>query len=171
MNYEERWNILEKLLKHLINKGETIPKDVLKDLRSAKTLIQIYKMKPEDSETVRKIEKYLDNVEFQLVFAVQKIEGEKSAEEWMRKLERSRMPTMEIEEPSVSRAVYGVPRDKKWVRVKLDTDLTEEEIIEAAKEFGLEVKAKEGQWVTVFGEETDIKSFIKKIADTYSTKS
>ena len=171
MNYEERWSILEKLLKNLINKGETIPDDVLKDLRSAKTLIQIYRMKPEDSETVRKIEKYLDNVEFQLVFAVQKIEGEKSAEEWMKKLERSRIPTTEVEEPSVSRAVYGVPRDKKWVRVKLDKDLTEEEITETTREFGLEVKAKEGQWVTVFGEDSDIKSFIKKIAETYSTKS
>jgi hypothetical protein len=43
MSYEEKWKVLADLLAELQEKGETIPADVINDLRSAKTMIQVLK--------------------------------------------------------------------------------------------------------------------------------
>ncbi|MEM2875333.1 MAG: DUF2096 family protein [Candidatus Bathyarchaeia archaeon] len=165
MDYEERWKVLESLLKYIIDKGKTVPKDLLKDLRSTKTLIQIYKVKPDDPENVRRIEEYLNNVESQLIFKIQMMEGEDSAKRWMKKLEKTKKSTAgKPEECLVSKAVYGVPRNKKWVRIKLDEGLTEEKVVRDASEFGLNFRVDGDKRITVFGDAEKIKSFIKKMA-------
>ncbi|MCD6503812.1 DUF2096 family protein [Candidatus Bathyarchaeota archaeon] len=169
MTYKERWKILEELLKHLSSKGEAVPKGLLKDLRSAKTLIQIHRVKPDDPETIRKIEEYLDNVEFQLIAKIQSLEGEESAKRWMMKLEKARI-SLESKEEEVSEPLYGVPRGKKWVRISLDENLNEEKVVKAARDLGLEFRVEDEKRVTVFGEEEKIKMFIKKMTETGSQK-
>ncbi len=170
MTYKERWKILDNLVKYLSGRGEPIPKHLLMDLRSAKTLIQICRMKPEDPETVRRIEEYMDNVEFQLIAKVQRLEGEESAKKWMMRLEEARLPLEGEEETETSKPVYGVSRNKKWVRVSLDENLSEEKVVKTARSLGLEFRVEDEGKVTVFGEEEKIKTFIKKIAEASSQK-
>ncbi|MBT8171645.1 DUF2096 family protein, partial [Candidatus Bathyarchaeota archaeon] len=63
MSYEKKWNILSNFLTELKKNGKKIPTNVVKDLRSAKTIIQVRKVDPTHRETISRIDKYLRNVE------------------------------------------------------------------------------------------------------------
>ena len=64
MGYEETWKVLADLIAELRKKGEVIPASVMNDLRSAKTMMQIFKADPSHIENIPRIETYLENVEF-----------------------------------------------------------------------------------------------------------
>lgn len=167
MQYEKVWKVLEDLFKTLVEQGEKVPSNIINDLRAAKTLIQIYKMKPDDSQSIVKIETLLDKIESGLIFLMEKSRGVESAKEWMRKIEDVRMGRLEvIEEEAITRAVYGVPKDKSWIKIKLSADLTRERIEEEAKGLNLKVEESGEGHVLVIGNKDDLKSLIKNIAET-----
>ena len=68
MGYEEVWRVLDNLLIELRKRGELIPTDVMNDLHSAKTMMQILKADPSHTDNVPKVETYLGNVEFSLLY-------------------------------------------------------------------------------------------------------
>lgn len=166
MQYEKVWKVLEDLFKTLVKQGEKVPSNIINDLRSAKTLIQIYKMKPDDSQSIVKIETLLDKIESGLIFLMEKSRGIESAKEWMKKIEEMRGGRLEvIEEEAITRAVYGVPKDKSWIKIKLSDDLTKERIMEKAKSLNLKVEESEEGHLLVIGNKDDLKSLIKNIAE------
>ena len=166
MGYEEIWTALADLVAELREKGETIPVDVMKNLRSARTMIQILKADPTHTENIPRVETYLESVEFHLISAAQERFGTEYVEQWMKKLEEARRKIPQTEQ-AVSRFVPGVPRGKRWVRVHVSDETPQRDIEELAEGNRLSYKMQEGGYVLVYGKNTDIKSFVKKMAEKF----
>lgn len=164
MGYEELWKALADLLTELRRRGETIPAEIMNDLRSAKTMIQILKVDPAHTENLLRIERYLGNVEFHLLFAAQDKLGPERVEQWMRKFERARRKVYEKKEAVAAlRFVPGLPRGKRWIRIQVSEDRPQEDIERLADENGLSCRMQENGYMLVYGESEKIKSFVKKI--------
>ena len=173
MNYEIVWKALSDLATELKRRGESVPPNVMKDLRSAKTMIEIIKADPTCTECIPKIENYLDMAESALILYAQERLGPELAEKWMRKIETVRKKAYEEEmetEVKASKFIPGVPRDQSWIRIEI-TDETPKGIVqEVAKEMGLSCKFQEDRYVLVYGEKLKIKNFVKRMAERLREK-
>jgi len=165
MGREEAWMVLADLLRELRERGETISSDIMNNLRSAKTMIQILKADPTHIENIQRIETYLENVEFQLVSAAQERFGTEYVERWMKKLEQARRVTEEKE--TAPRFVLGVPRGKHWLRVHVSEETPQRDTERLAEENGLTCKMQEDGYVLVYGKNENIKSFLRKLAEKF----
>jgi len=166
MNYEEVWKTLADLITEFRKRGETIPPDVMEDLRAAKTMIQVFKADPSHVENIPSIETYLGNVESHLIFTAQKKFGSDFVEKWMQKLREAREKTpREGVTKAASRFVPGLPRGKRWLRVKISRETPRKEIERLAEECGLSCRAQRDGYVLVYGGGEDIKFFVKKMSD------
>jgi len=166
MDYEEIWKTLADLITEFRKRGETIPPNVMEDLRAAKTMIQVFKADLSHVENVPSIESYLGNVESYLIFTGQKKFGSEFVEEWMQRLReaREKKPEEGVTK-AASRFVPGLPRGKRWLRVETSKDIPKKEIEKLAEECGLSCKAQKGGYVLVYGEGEEIKFFVKKMSD------
>ncbi len=165
MGYEEAWMVLADLLTELRKKGEAIAADVMKDLRSAKTMIQILEADPTHAENIPRVETYLENVEFQLISAAQERFGTEYVELWMKKLKDARrIPERKETAP---RFVPGVPRGKHWVRVQVSEETPESHIEKLAEENRLFFEMRDDGYVLVWGKNENIKSFVKRFAEKF----
>lgn len=166
MSYEEAWKVLADLLTDLRKRGETIPTDVMNDLRSAKTMIQILKADPTHIENVPRIEIYLGNVESYLIFAAQNKLGSDYVEKWMKRLGEARRKIYEEGETKPAlRFVPGLPRGERWVRVQVSKDTSRKDIKRLAKENKLSYKIMDANWVLVWGDLENLKGFIQKLRE------
>jgi len=164
MGYEERWNVLADLLTELRRKGEKIPTEIMNDLRSAKTMIQILKADPAHIENIPRVETYMGSVESYLIFAAQEKFGSEFVEQWMKKLEEARR-TVKAEGKAPPRFVPGLPKDKRWVRVQISEDTSRGDIERIAKENKLSCKMQKNGYMLVYGNSESIKAFVKKMAE------
>jgi len=155
---------LEDLLAELQERGEVIPSEIIEDLRSAKTLIQILKADPTHTEYLPEIEAYLGSVEAYVVFAMKEKIGPQYADECMRKIgaARRRVPK---EETQALRFIPGLPRDRPWVRIQVSKETPRGEVEKLAEERGLEYKAQDNGYIIVYGDGEKIKSLVKKLAE------
>jgi hypothetical protein len=167
MSYEENWKVLADLLTELRKKGEKIPTDVMNDLRSAKTMIQILKADPTHIENIPRIETYLRNVESYAVLVAQEKLGTEFVERWLRKLEKAKKTEIEEKEEVTTRFVLGLPRDKNWVRVQISKDTPREDVESLVKENKLSCKIQKNGYILVYGNGKSIKSFVKKMAGKF----
>ena len=158
--------MLADLLTELREKGEVIPADVMNDLRSAKTMIQVLKADPTHTENIPRIETYLENVEFQIISAAQERFGTECVERWMKKLEKARRLVSEGEKPA-PRFIPGIQRGKRWVRVQVSEETSQRDIKILAEENRLSHKLQEDGYVLVYGDNENIISFIKKLAEKF----
>ncbi|NIR86640.1 DUF2096 domain-containing protein [Candidatus Bathyarchaeota archaeon] len=163
MGYGEAWKVLADLITELRRKGETIPPQVMNDLRSAKTMIQILKADPTHLENLPRIETYMENVESYLVLTVQEKFGSDHIEQWMKKLEKAKRAPEE-EEKGAPRFVPGLPRGKHWVRVQVSENMPKNAIKRLAKENKLSTKMQKNGYMLIYGDVENIKLFVKKIA-------
>jgi len=163
MGYEEVWNVLADLITELRNKEHVIPANVMNDLRSAKTMIQVFKADTTHIENIPRIETYLENVEAQLISMAQEKAGSKFVAKWMEKLEEARRKVSEEKEES-ARFVPGLPRDKHWVRVQISEETPKKEIEKLAKENNLSHKIQKDGYMLVYGDDENVKAFVKKMA-------
>jgi len=168
MGYGEVWKILDDLIIEFRKRGETIPPNVIEDLRAGKTMIQVLKADPTRAENIPSIETYLTNVESYLVFRAHQKFGAEFAENWMKKLRDARKTTYMGEEkawePS-SKFVPGLPRNKKWVRVQVSAETPKNEITKLAAECGLSTKMQTDGYMLVYGEGEKLKLFVQKTGD------
>ena len=167
MSYEENWKVLADLLTELRKKGEKIPPDVMNDLRSAKTMIQILKADQTRIEGIPRIETYLRNVESYAVLVAQEKLGTEFVERWLRKLEKAKKTEIEEEEKVTPRFVPGLPRDKNWVRVQISEGTLREDVESLVKENKLSCKMQKNGYMLVYGNGESIKSFVKKMAEKF----
>ena len=163
MRYEETWKVLADLITELRKKGEVIPASIMNDLRSAKTMIQIFKVDPSHIENIPRIETYLENVEFYLISMAQEKFGSEFVEHWMGKLGMARKRISGEAVKVVSRFVSGLPRGKCWVRVQVSEDTSQEDIENLAEEIGLLHKMQENGFVLVCGDDESMRSFIRRL--------
>jgi len=163
MGYLAAWKVLEEMITDFRKRGTLVPAEILSDLKSAKTLINVLKADPSRVDTSQKIEEYLLNVESHLVSEGQKMFGTEYVEEWLRKLdEASKKPFEEEEEET--RFIPGVPREHKWIRVKPSTELPIEKLKVLAEESRLSYNVQNDGCLLVYGKEEGIKEFVKKMA-------
>ncbi len=165
MGYQEVWGTLADLVTELRKKGKAVPADVMEDLRSAKTMIQVLKADPTHTENLSRIETYLENVEFRLISEAQEAFGSEYAERWMKRLEGARKTVQE--EETTLRFVSGIPREKRWVRVQTSKETARKEIERAAEENSLSCKVQEDGYILVYGKDENIKSFVKEMAKKF----
>jgi len=164
MGYGEAWKVLADMITELRRRGETIPPNVMNDLRSAKTMIQILKADPTHLENRPRIETYMENVESYLAFTVQERFGSDYVENWIKKLDKARRAPEE-EEKAAPRFVPGLPRGEHWVRVQISEDMTKDDIKRLAKENKLSSKMQKNGYMLVYGDVEKVKVFVKKMAE------
>ena len=166
MGYEGTWKVLADLLTELRKKGEKIPAQVMEDLRSAKTMIQILKADPTHIENIPRLETYLGNVESHLIFVAQEKIGPEFVEQWMRKLgEARKVVKTEEKAEATPRFVPGLPRGKRWVRIQISENTSRGDIERIAKENKLSCKIQKNGYMLVYGNSESIKTFVKKMAE------
>jgi hypothetical protein len=163
MGYKEVWNVLEDLVTELRKKDQTIPANVMNDLHSAKTMIQIFKADAAHTENIARIEAFLESVEAQLISMAEAQVGSEFAEKWMKKLGEARKKVSEEKEES-ARFVSGIPRDKHWVRVQISEGTPRKEIEKLTKENHLSHKIQTDGYMLVYGDDENVKAFVKKVA-------
>ena len=161
MGYETLWKALADLLTELQRKGETIPNEIINDLRSAKTMIEISKADPARTENLLKIEMYLGNVESHLLQVSQNKLGLERMKHWMRIFVKARRKVENRETEAVVRFVSGLPRNKRWIRIKVAKDRTQEDIESLAYDSDLSCRMQDG-YMLVYGNNENLKSFIKR---------
>ncbi len=163
MGYEELWKALADLYSDLREKGELAPNEIMKDLRSAKTMIQILKADPTNPENLLRVEKYLEKVESRLLIIAEDKIGEKRAKQWMRTFEGARKGIGKEERKNVISFVPGIPRGKSWIRVKVSKDLSSEDVKKLIDKNRLSFRMQEDGYILVYGNDEKIKTFVQKI--------
>jgi hypothetical protein len=168
MGYLAAWKVLEEMVADFRKRGTVVPAEIMKDLRSAKTLINVLKADPSRVDTSQKIDAYLLNVESHLVSEGQKMFGTGYVEEWLKRLDEASKKVLGEEEET--KFISGVPREHKWIRVKPSTELSIEKLKSLAEESHLSYNVQDDGCLLVYGEDGRIKEFIKKMATKYRFK-
>jgi len=166
MSYEKKWKVLADLLTELQERGEKIPADVINDLRSAKTMIQVLKADPTHIENISRIDTYLRSVESYAIFTTEK-RGTEIVEKWLKKLEEPKRVKDKEKKEAASRFVPRVPRDKNWVRIQISEDIPREDMEKLVKESDLSYKMQKNGYMLVYGNGENIKSLVKKLAEQF----
>jgi hypothetical protein len=166
--YTSVWKTLEQMMIESRQKGLPIPSSVMDDLKSAKT---VTRMLADDNraENIEKIEQYLLNVESYLVSEGQKKFGQEYADKWLKLIDEASRKTHD-EEPRITRFIPGVPRQQKWIRVSPSKELPLEKLKSIAGKTSISYKIQEDGSLLVFGQEQNIKDFVKKMALKYKSK-
>jgi len=165
VSYEKKWKVLADLLIELKERGEKIPADVMNDLRSAKTMIQVLRADSTHTENISRIDTYLRSVESYGIFTAEKYRTD-LVEGWLKKLEELREVKIK-EKKTASRFISGVPRGKNWVRIEISEDISSEDIRKLVDESDVSYKMQENGYIYVYGNGEDIKFFMKKMTEKF----
>ena len=166
MSYERKWKLLADLLTELQEMGENIPADVLNDLRSAKTMIQVLKADPTHIESISRIGTYLRTVESYTIFTMEK-QGKENVEELLKKLNGTERLENNKKREAVNRFVSNVPRNKNWIRIQISEDIPGEEMKKLVEENGLSYRIEKNGYILVYGDKESIRSLVKKLAEQF----
>jgi hypothetical protein len=169
VGYLAVWKVLDEMVVSLKRKEVTIPADVISDLRSARTMIRIFKADPKEGETAEKVEGYLGKTEAYLVTEAEKRFGREYANEWLRRIDEAARKTVNEGEYE-TRFIPGVPRRQKWIRLTPSAELPIERLKFLAEESDLSYSVQADGGLLVFGRDEILKSFVKKIAARYRLK-
>lgn len=166
MSYERKWKLLADLLTKLQENGEKIPADVLNDLRSAKTMIQVLKADPTHIESISRIDTYLRTVEAYTIFTMEK-KRKGNVEEWLKKLKEQERVEINEKVEKNSTFVTRVPRNKNWIRIQISEDIPREEMKELVEENGLSYRLEQYGYILVQGDKENLKLLVKRLAEQF----
>lgn len=158
------------LVAELRRSGESVPSDVVRDLRSARTMIEIFKVDRSRSENLLRIEEYLSNVESYLTPAAGRRFGEDYADQWMKSIVEAQRSVRPTETEPTRRFPIGIRRDKSWVRMEPSREMPVEKIERFAEGEGLEFRTEKDGYLLVYGEKNALKRFVKKTAELLREK-
>ena len=164
MSYDSQWKFLADLLIELQKRGEKIPADVMNDLRSAKTIIQVLKAGPTHIESSSRVDTYMRSVESYAIFTAEKLG---IVEEWLKKLKELQKVKDQERGSTVSSFIPGIPRDKSWIRIQISEDNLQENVEKLVKESKLSHKMHKKGYMLVYGNEENIKIFVKRMAEQF----
>ncbi len=168
MGLEEQWKALSDLILTLKKERVEVPKEVIKDLHSAKIMIGLLATKGSDeSEILPRLESYLSSVEGFLFHTAEEKLGKAVASEWIETIGRARRaPEKETERlPPTGRLLTGPRRGEGWVRIE-EYDPTLRGQIEAiAREEGLEVSSEPSGRMLIRGDGKTIREAMKRIRE------
>jgi hypothetical protein len=169
MGYVAVWKALEQMVTDFRKKELEIPTEVMNDLKNAKTLIRILKAEPSRGDNIQKIEQCLENVESYLISEGQKEFGTEYADQWLERLDKASKETGD-EEDKETRFIPGLPRHRKWIRVASSADFPLDKIKAIADKMSLSYTVHKNGSLLVYGEDQNIKDFVKKMASKYESK-
>ncbi len=149
----------------LQNKGEKIPPEIMDDLRSAKTIIQVLKADPTSTENKARADKYLRNVESYVILTAEEF-GTETVEDWLKKLKETKKVEQK-DKKTQPKFVHGIPRDKNWVQIQTSKETSKELVIKYAQKNGLSYVEREKRQIIVYGNKENIKSFVKSMAEQF----
>jgi hypothetical protein len=157
------WKLLEEMTIELKKRDISIPENIMGDLRSAKSMIQLHCTQAQGAgDALQKAEELSANVEAFLVTEAQKIFNSEKVDSWLRRLEEANAEV--CEDPVIeNKFVTGVPRDQKWVRVEPISTLSTLRLGQLAKEQNLQITPQKDGKLVVYGQHNSLKEFIKKM--------
>jgi hypothetical protein len=166
MGYQQWWETLENLIAEFRKKQVPVPADIMTSVRSAKTMINVYKVDTTHSETIPMIERYLLDVESTLINTAKEKFGLAYADKWLGKLDKARKQGENAEaKTTASLFITGVPRNGHWIRVLTSHELLKEDVERLADGLKLSHKTQKDGYVLVHGDEEKVKEFVKKMAE------
>jgi hypothetical protein len=167
--HDEIWKVLADLIAEFRKRGETIPSEIMEDLRSAKSLIQVLRADTSHSKDASQIEVYLESVESYLMSKAQEKFGQAFVEQWMQKIGEARTKVTEetVAGSTVSKFLSSMPKEASWIRVKISEDIPQNAVEAIAQEAGLLTKTQENDYLLVYGEEEKMKLFVKKLTEKF----
>ncbi|MCD6088941.1 DUF2096 family protein [Candidatus Bathyarchaeota archaeon] len=164
LDYYALWKLMADLIIDLKRANVKIPPQVMTELRSLKTLIEISRMEGSGSNVIRRIEECLSNLESYLTPVAQEKLGDKYIKEFMRRISEARRSEAKVK--LEKRFLAGVPRDKHWIRVKLTEDTPLDLLKRICSDLKLDHKVQEGDFLLIYGDdEAQIKKFVKRMQE------
>ena len=170
MNYEPAWKVLEALILDLKKKHIIVLPNLIDDLKSAQTLINIYKTEPTALEVATQIETYLETLESNLLYLAGSDVGEDYANTWLRRLYEARMQGGSEKPPGRTRFVSGVPKGEYWIRIQLSDLISDEEVDNLLEQRGLTSKAQANGYRLIYGKKESVTAFIKEVGEKLRRK-
>ena len=179
VNYGSVARTLEEFLKELIEKGMTIPPQVVADLKTGRSVLSIYKRMPEETDIESELDAIADvemkarislqNVEMNLLSLADEKIGREYAEEWQRKINASyedQTETSDNAEDAVSGTspyITGVPKGEYFIRIK-QTELAEVNGLDKLLvSYGLTSDSQADGYLLIYGRKEDVSAFLKEI--------
>lgn len=169
MSWDARWRVLADAITDLRRSGKSIPPNIIRDLRSAKTMMEIIKADRFRQEHISRLEEYLGSVESYVLSTAESRLGSGYVNALLRKLCEAERIRVQAEMETHAGFHPGLPKEKRWVRIQASDEVPVETIRNVADETGLEFKIQEDKYVLIFGEEEKIKLFIKRMAEISRT--
>jgi hypothetical protein len=166
MSHVAKSKLLEEIIIELRKNKVEIPVDIMTDLKSARTLIQIEKTESRGrDETEPRIDQYLSTVEAYVMAEADKRLPPEKVEKWLAALDLASCDScvaVRCDEKEEMRLIPGVPRDKKWIRVEPIEGLPVEKLEQMATEANLSFRREANGRLVVYGADKAVKEFIKK---------
>jgi hypothetical protein len=170
MNYEHVWKVLEQLILDLRRKGVTVSPELVDDLKSAQTYINIAKTDPTALDIVTDIELYLEKVESNVMYLAQTDVSDSYATEWLRRVSEARATGLDEAPPEKPKFVSGVPKGDHWVRLQVSDLIPEVDLNPLINQFNLSTIPQDNGYLLVHGKTEDVKAFLKEITSKISKK-
>lgn len=170
MHYLAAWKVLEEMIVDFRKRGMPIPANIISDLRHARTLINVLRADASRIDIGQKVEKHLRSVEAYLISQGQERFGAVYVEKWLKQLDEANKEVLEEEEERKTRFVSGLPKRRKWIRIKPSAELPVEKLEALAEESNLSCNVQDDDCLLVYGSEESVKAFVKKMTAEYGLK-
>lgn len=175
VNYSSIAKTLEEFLKELNDKEIPIPPHVITDLKTGRSVVNIYNRMPDDTDhdTISDIELKariaFQTVEMNLLSLADEVLGREYAEEWQRKISAAYEDETEVPEtsddalPGQSPYITGVPKGEYFIRIK-SSELAEVKGLDGLlNNYGLTANTQADGYLLIYGRKEDVSAFLKEI--------
>jgi hypothetical protein len=169
LDYEYLWKELEALVIELRSKGKDVPKDVVEDLKAARTLMTIQRVDP-SSPVGADVEDYLRMTEAALMSSAEHHFGKEYADKWLRRLEEAKEKGLREAPKRQVGFVTGIPKGDDWVRIKVTELMDMKELDSMAQGLGLSKRVEAEDAMLLYGRPEKVKVFMKELTERVKRK-
>lgn len=163
MDYEYVWKILEELMLKLTEKKITFPQELIDDLKSAKTMMNIYRTDPTSLEITTNIEFYLEKIEADLLHIAETELGKKYADQYLKRIDDARTKDLGKRATVLPTFVSGIPKGDHWIRIDPKNLIDNKEVDKLLQKLDLSSKKQKDGYILVHGKEENVKAFLKEV--------
>ena len=162
INYDNVCKRLDELMLELLQKGINIPQHLFDDLKSARSLISIYRTEPSELDLAMESSPLLKIVEMNLLGLAETELGKDYAEEWQKKI----IDTYSEQNDSYVKTatfVAGIPKNEYWIRLNTSEIIFDKELSESLMQLNLTTKLQADGYLLIHGRKEDVKTFLKEV--------
>lgn len=169
MNYEYLWKELEFLVIELRSKDKRIPKEVVEDLKSARTLMTIQKINP-SSPIKAEVEDFLSRTEMALLSHAEFYLGKKYADKWFRRIQEAKSKDSNYTDEKKLSFVTGIPKGEDMVRVRVSELIDMPSLVKMSSSLGLEYRKENKNVIIIHGSPEKIRVFMRQLTEKVKRK-